>query len=404
MKLDIDCFEEVFDYLSFADLISVSKTCKRLYRVAGYCFGENYLSNTVCSEFHKGIFNRNLNLNHFVPFIREMTIYRSGFKYFFDFRSKFHQLKRINYIDNDVNRLKELPSGKLEVLCVQSCELESNFYEVIDHFPKLKRLHVEMGTNRAAEKWLNRKYPTLEYLGIVDLSLYESSIESISTVLELNPNIQEFQTCSYIFMEIRDTISSANIKLNILTIHVGRWNSKDSKNDPLCELLNELHERGFYQKLHLRLGNVPCNQQNVIDRPASVKGLTRLSSYFNNKPFSFAPLKNLEELCHRLAHNAPPGVCETMANDLINLKRIYFGGASMNTITALTRRSAKLREIILLNILEGSKNTDTCVINLLALNREREHLADAQKIQCCQREDIQCCQREDLFGYKMGIG
>lgn len=42
LKLDIDCLEEIFDYLSITDLVSVGKTCKRLKQVAEYCYQQNY--------------------------------------------------------------------------------------------------------------------------------------------------------------------------------------------------------------------------------------------------------------------------------------------------------------------------------------------------------------------------
>lgn len=43
-KLNIDCFEESFDYLPFMDLISIVQTCKRLNRVAGYCLQKKILA------------------------------------------------------------------------------------------------------------------------------------------------------------------------------------------------------------------------------------------------------------------------------------------------------------------------------------------------------------------------
>lgn len=43
-KLDIDCFEEVFDYLNLKDLLSVGKTCKRLQKVAIHIRKQNYPS------------------------------------------------------------------------------------------------------------------------------------------------------------------------------------------------------------------------------------------------------------------------------------------------------------------------------------------------------------------------
>lgn len=46
-KLDIDCFEESFDYLPFKDLVNVGGTCKRLQKVAGHCYQQNYSAAAV---------------------------------------------------------------------------------------------------------------------------------------------------------------------------------------------------------------------------------------------------------------------------------------------------------------------------------------------------------------------
>lgn len=41
-KLNLDCFDELFDYLSLQDLYSVVKTCKRMQIVTGDYFRRNY--------------------------------------------------------------------------------------------------------------------------------------------------------------------------------------------------------------------------------------------------------------------------------------------------------------------------------------------------------------------------
>lgn len=40
-KLDIDCFNEIFEYLSMEDVHSVGKTCKTMQQVAGEYFRQN---------------------------------------------------------------------------------------------------------------------------------------------------------------------------------------------------------------------------------------------------------------------------------------------------------------------------------------------------------------------------
>lgn len=51
-KLNIDCFEEILDYLDIFDLISFGQSCKRLQEVAGYWFRENYSRHKIIANNH----------------------------------------------------------------------------------------------------------------------------------------------------------------------------------------------------------------------------------------------------------------------------------------------------------------------------------------------------------------
>lgn len=47
-KLNIDCFDEIFDYLSTEDLLGIGQTCKMMQQVVGEYFKKNY---TAASMF-----------------------------------------------------------------------------------------------------------------------------------------------------------------------------------------------------------------------------------------------------------------------------------------------------------------------------------------------------------------
>lgn len=47
-KLNIDCFDEIFDYLSTEDLLGIGQTCKTMQQVVGEYFKKNY---TAASMF-----------------------------------------------------------------------------------------------------------------------------------------------------------------------------------------------------------------------------------------------------------------------------------------------------------------------------------------------------------------
>lgn len=41
-KLNVDCFEEIFNYLAIHDIFAMGETCTRMQNVAGYYFQQNF--------------------------------------------------------------------------------------------------------------------------------------------------------------------------------------------------------------------------------------------------------------------------------------------------------------------------------------------------------------------------
>lgn len=301
-KLDIDCFEESFDYLPFEDLLNVGKTCKRLQQVAGYCFQQNYLGRTFSIsreaidkfiEFINGIGHiKFVNLKHFIPFVQKIKVSTVDAKYFVKEQSKFHRLKEINITHGAYNDTKMYDLittktlGKLEVLKMVHCYLDNTFHETIDQCTKLKRLEIDVCST--VYDWLDRKISTLEHFKIVPRN---RSMEDIPMFLELNPNIRKFATTVELLRENRDKFMSSNVKLNDLAICTHAF-----VDDSLCNLLNALHERGFYKKLQLY--TIEIQEQGQINQLVTIKGLVKLfvGDDCKDAPFKLSSLKNLEEL------------------------------------------------------------------------------------------------------------
>lgn len=90
LKLNINCFEELFEYLSFEDLFSVVKTCKRLQQITTYIVQQNYSGMAAsCTE--------NQRSGPFDQIVYEICM-RTDFKPLFKIQSKFHGLQQINFI------------------------------------------------------------------------------------------------------------------------------------------------------------------------------------------------------------------------------------------------------------------------------------------------------------------
>lgn len=382
LKLDIDCFEEAFDYLRLKDLVSVSETCKRLHQVAGYCFQQTYLGSAVCEDNRRGIRSlqyggTKFGVNNLLRFIQKIEIRSEGFQHFFDARSELRLLNQIhirNLERADMDRMKKIYMGKLEVLRMEKCKLGENIHEILDQCVRLRHLSIE--NCKTNFDWSNRKYPTLEYLKLESLS--SKLIRGIAMFLELNPNIRKFAITSITLWENRDQFMSANIKLDELAIEVHCFDIVEWKT--ICDLLNELHKRGFYRKLQLYLvGTSGIQNRELIDQLTNVNELIKVLFFFFSDPFALSPLKNLEEIyVDRSKYIAD---LEILPYNLINFKRIHFYAASIDDIMPLIKRSVKMQRIKV-DILEGGVhfNENTKVIDLLTLNRTREQLTDAKKM------------------------
>lgn len=76
-KLNVDCFEEIFDYLSLGDLASFGRTCKRMQQVAGHWFRENYKERVItarsrCIQMGN---DEEIKINCFSEYITSITFF-----------------------------------------------------------------------------------------------------------------------------------------------------------------------------------------------------------------------------------------------------------------------------------------------------------------------------------------
>lgn len=208
--------------------------------------------------------------------------------------------------------------------------------------------------------------------------------------LELNPNIQKFATTSTFIWENRHQILLANVKLNNLAIRMD-FETRDNAG-PMCDLLNVLYARGFYRKLEFYFFQILDQQE--INQLAVLNGLVKLYVESCRNSVVLSPLKGLEEL--HIGNKTPYTDhygwitdFEVLANELSNLRRIHFVCVGIDDILPFIRRSAEMQRIKVdkLRTKIPFKNYNR-IIDLFALNQEREKVIDAQKITLFVEEDI----------------
>lgn len=383
-KLNVDDFEDIFDYSPLKDLISIGNTCKRLHQVAGHCFRLAYPNITcygIADRIKVHINGAWVDVTHFAEFIRNIEFSERDRtpQSFLKVQSKLRRLKEMKMTEMKftkalVDSMKET-FGKLEALSLFRCHFDHNFIKIIEHCAKLKRLEIRCCD--VDYDWLSRKYPTLEYVrfapkGYSTLAGYSWDFEpKLVSFLERNSNIRQFVTTNgVIWTNFKTLKSECNIKLDELSIAVQQ--NRFFEFGEFCRLLNGLHARGFYQQLKLNI----CHR-NPFDRLAMLNGLVKLNCSWIDH-VEVAALTRLQEIGLRdtLITDA-----ESAAKNLVNLKRMQLIEICFDEIVPFVRQSGGLHEIKTSRLKDGIYfNSRTKIIDLIELNRQRQQLLFAQKI------------------------
>lgn len=263
LKLDIDCFEETFDYLHLKDLISIGETCQRLQNVSGYVFHQNY-SNVLkqctsdgCYAWVKSfdLLNK-FEVNIFWRFIDRIYMRSPNeLKHFLRIHEHFKRLKQIcfDFISLTIEDSKCMKAAlaKVESLRFVNCEVYGSLYDTILVFcPNLKHLYIDgvqikdtggCGTTdseisnrpndgvnsfnlenttknlkfRMENDWLRRRYPMLEHLELIS---YTEFLIELVIFFKLNPNIRKLTVNDEFLWENSEVMLHVNVKLDELAI------------------------------------------------------------------------------------------------------------------------------------------------------------------------------------------
>lgn len=384
LKLDIDCFEELFDYLSLMQLICLSKVCKRLNQVAGYWLQENYPNLNIRGSWQNWISLQNYTKKHkltedcslesFIQYaknwhrFREIEFQGAEFRYMQWYRNG--ELK----ISKKIDKFREILS-KIETLNLNKCKIDGNLHDaILDLCSNLKGLSLTYNKwyqiiNSTDNNWLFRKYPTLEhfeYLGS-DYDFWRLRSHHIITFLEINPNIRHLGVSEKFILENEQTIMSSNVKLDNLAI----WFEIESNLGEFCGLLNRLHNRKFYGRLMMYFKKTIDHQQ--IDQLVSLRGLVKL--YVNSICYKifFSALRSLEEI--RIPDSWNIIDIEGFAT-LPKLKWVSFDRCTFNEIHVLISKAVNLTKIRFTTILGRILSKEDIAI----LNNTREKLDGASKV------------------------
>lgn len=161
LKLDVGCFEELFEWLSLVDLFALRRTCERLQQVIDYFIRTNYPAvkmgrGKIKLREHEFDAFRNYDSTS-VEKIKELTIYANDLTK--------------NEIDIFAGILPQIEKIHIKIFN----EFVGEFYDLIlKSCSNLKCLSISNTVwNRVIgedNRWLTRQYPSIEHIVLDDTS------------------------------------------------------------------------------------------------------------------------------------------------------------------------------------------------------------------------------------------
>lgn len=284
-KMNVHCFDELFEYLSLTDLHSLSQTCKTMQQMTGEFFKLNYSgANVVCLSdgiydiwhYNVNIYTKCIPIPQFIQFITSIEIGKhivnikksrhrcaNSPVYYNDLNIKF------NYIKLHADELKSVKKLTLTNVCVnvktvsyilnilpniemlklRFCTVVGDLYDVLlKYCANVQHLQICRVTLKD-NKWLLRRYEKLERL---DLAVNDENtinkIDELCSFFELNPNVRSFSSEKFTLWSNKDAL--LNSKVNLDTFELKQYPTEYVLDKTMWDLLRQLHTHGFYKCLH----------------------------------------------------------------------------------------------------------------------------------------------------------
>lgn len=369
-KLNVDCFEHLFEWLSLDELLVFRRTCKRMKQVVDYYIKLNYPRSKLV--------HASLNPAQLWKCRNILDLFQLRFDCFNWIRHLY--ISHCTMVTADEADSIAYILNQLETLKLWGFEVDGDFYYIIlIHCKQLKFLGVK--TRHAKyigidNEWLLRTYPTLEQFEFQIIRTAELKMHSepdecteVLAFLQLNSNIRSFSTNAQFLWKLRRQILATNIQLDRLI--VSYTNRNDLKS--FCEFVNELYTQGFYERLRLciRYGQIipfsDAPHLNYIWQFHNLEILDLRSSF----PFdmTIAESSSIEEI--RVFHPILSHFLELMAKNFVKLKRVHMRNALNDQIKPFIRYAPQLEQIHIWM---------PCDLNFAELNEERGALARARKV------------------------
>lgn len=383
LNMGLDCFRELLDWLSLADLKALRQTCKNL-------------------KVHIDLY-----IEMYYPTIR---IGYKKVEHIRDFESSSKNLiKEIRFLNYEQKFRNEFEDHGEILSSVQSVRLFKNcvngeFYETLLKFcSNLRSLTISRICDDTlvgfVNKWLLRQYPKLENFKLLDFLEPEGSgIQEMTTFFELNSSIRTFSTSLQFLKANGQYFKKTTTKLDQLCINI----TSEHYNliGDVMNVLIELHRHGFYQCLYLYRGCL-CTVDGVnLKGLLSMPGLEKIR-FSSCEQLDLPPLPGLKEL--KIGSIKMSTDWKIVSNSIMNVERVYIENGSLSDIEPFIHHFEKLKHIKIgfgasqkndtrfpldRGLTIGQSKDSFYVDYLSSLDKERSKLANASKTTIYIDEEI----------------
>lgn len=372
-KLHAIACDDLFEWLSIDDLHALGLTCKRMKCLTGNFAKENYPAVQVRINSFDGLRYNGNHVNGFSSYIQSIWI------------GEPVGLELFRYIGKNCTSLKTIKIWLTSHSILETCigciqNLLPNIEEIHIYHGQIGYLHIESllencsnlkllhftGCNLERQRpYEFRKCPNLQHIRLTDCG---SGFDDMRSFFQEFPNIRSFETDELLLLKNAQLILSSNATLDRLTVH---YDFSRADKLEITALLKQIHERGFYKRLHL----IHRCRVESMDLVASLPALEYFRSSVMNSSIDWPIMNNLIGIflgtCRMDNFDAIPA-------KMINLEHVCLESATSENILAFIRHLKKLKEIKVKHVLDGF--VTSTIPNLAVWNEEREKLPDARKV------------------------
>lgn len=360
-KLNVDCFEYVFEWLSLEELLKFRHTCKQLKQIVDNYIKFKYTGLTKIEYFH-------LAKKYWNSLFEAKIICFEWIKHLY--------FAATELTHTDVDSMKYV-FNQLETLKMYNVKVDGDFYDVIlQHCTRLKYLSVITSTFPktiigTGNEWLIREYPSFEQFEL-DVKTPIQYTNELLVFFKRNPNIKVFSTRTNFLM------ANAHLMLGIKFDRLDIFNIDLEELDSFCTLANGLHEQDFFKQLHIYCSewrsSYMTTQLTILP-----SYLEKLHFYKVSEGLHVPVMENLKEFSTTYFNLDTNDIPKIMAINFINLRQIKIIHTYLYFIKPFICYAPKLEQIKV-QYLFLFRSEKLQYNDFVAMNEERKKLAQACKV------------------------